>query len=147
MADLIQIYTNNPTVMGMDGTLVSNGTGIAPISASLDAAKEEQKAIKCALRIPTGYKHQGNIKLKFIGENASMWKLAIDGYSETDAAKALKSLTWKDEVEVEEGCDVNVNYVFWVRAGCSKDERPQSDTGVKLQAEGTIVVDEEAKSS
>ena len=89
MADLIQIYTNNPTVMGMDGTLVSNGTGLAPISASLDAAKEEQKAIKCALRIPTGYKQQGNIKLKFIGENASMWKLAIDGYSETDAANRV----------------------------------------------------------
>ena len=34
--------------------------------------------------------------------------------------------------------------LFWVRAGCSKDERPQSDTSVKLQAEGTIVVDEEA---
>ena len=143
MADLIQIYTNNPTVMGTDGTLVSNGTGLAPISVSLDAAKEEQKAIKCALRVPEGYKQQGSITLKFTGDTASLWKIA-QGYDETDAAKALTSLAWKDEITVEEGAEVHTNYVFWVRAGCSKDERPQSDTSVKLQAEGTIVVDEEA---
>ncbi len=147
MADLIQIYTNNPTVLGTDGTLVSSGTGLAPISVSLDAAKEEQKAIKCALRVPEGYKQQGNITLKFTGDTASLWKLANDGYMEEDATKALTSLTWKDEIEVEEGAEIHTNYVFWVRAGCSKDERPQSDTSVKLQAEGTIVVDEEATSA
>ncbi len=143
MADLIQIYTNNPTVMGTDGTLVSSGTGLAPISVSLDAAKEEQKAIKCALRVPEGYKQQGGITLKFTGDTASLWEIA-QGYDETDAAKALTSLAWKDEITIEEGAEVHTNYVFWVRAGCSKDERPQSDTSVKLQVEGTIVVDEEA---
>ena len=46
MAELLHIYMNNPTEGGKDGTEVSSGTELAPISVLIDAGKGEQKAVK-----------------------------------------------------------------------------------------------------
>ena len=61
MANRLHIYTNNPTAGGVDGTEVSSGTGLSPITVSLDASKEETQAVKCALRCDTGFKIDGEV--------------------------------------------------------------------------------------
>ena len=55
MAELLHIYMNNPTEGSKDGTEVSSGTELAPISVLLDAGKGEQKAVKCAVRCESGF--------------------------------------------------------------------------------------------
>lgn len=53
----LNVYMNNPTADGTDGTQVStDGANTSPISATLDASKAESSVIKCALRCESGLK-------------------------------------------------------------------------------------------
>ena len=61
MANQLHIYTNNPTAGKTDGTEASNGTGLTPISVTLDASKAESAAVKCAVRCDEGYKIDGDV--------------------------------------------------------------------------------------
>ena len=89
MAELLHIYMNNPTVGGKDGTEVSSGTELAPISVLLDAGKGEQKAVKCAVRCESGFHIDGTLTVKFVGDHADKWKVASNnGYT---AETALES--------------------------------------------------------
>ena len=81
MAELLHIYTNNPTKGGKDGTEVSSGTELAPISVLLDAGKGEQKAVKCAVRCESGFHIDGALTIKFVGDHADKWKVAMDNKS------------------------------------------------------------------
>ena len=136
MANQLHIYTNNPTAGGVDGTEVSSGTGLSPITVSLDASKEETQAVKCALRCDTGFKIDGEVAVSLIGTNAAKWKLAKDaGYA--DAAAALSSATWADTLSISAVAASNV--IFWAKGMSSKDESPQKDTSVSIQAVGKVV--------
>ena len=66
MAELLHIYMNNPTAGSTDGTKVSSGTELAPISVLLDAGKGEQKAVKCAVRCESGFHIDGVLTIKFV---------------------------------------------------------------------------------
>ena len=137
MAEKLHIYTNNPTEGGKDGTEVSSGTELAPISVLLDAGKGEQKAVKCAVRCESGFHIDGVLTIKFVGDHADKWKAAINnGYT---VNTALESAEWKDEIALSGVGTVNV--IFWVKATSSSDEQPQSDVSVDLQAEGLLVSD------
>ena len=47
----INVYKNNPTVGGTDGTAVSTGGAYTePIVVSLDASQSESKKVKLAIR-------------------------------------------------------------------------------------------------
>ena len=70
MAELLHIYMNNPTEGSKDGTEVSSGTELAPISVLLDAGKSEQKAVKCAVRCENGFHIDGALTIKFVGAHA-----------------------------------------------------------------------------
>lgn len=137
MAELLHIYTNNPTEGGKDGTEVSSGTELSPISVLLDAGKAEEKAVKCAVRCESGFHIDGVLTIKFIGDHADKWKVATDNDYTTDTV--LTAADWKDEIALS-GVDT-VNVIFWVKATSSSDEQPQSDVSVDLQAEGLIVSD------
>ena len=78
MAELLHIYMNNPTEGGKDGTEVSSGTELAPISVLLDAGKGEQKAVKCAVRCENGFHIDGTLTVKFVGDHADKWKVALE---------------------------------------------------------------------
>ena len=78
MAELLHIYMNNPTEGSKDGTEVSSGTELAPISVLLDAGKGEQKAVKCAVRCESGFHIDGVLTIKFVGDHADKWKAATD---------------------------------------------------------------------
>ncbi|EHG21784.1 hypothetical protein HMPREF9334_00487 [Selenomonas infelix ATCC 43532] len=134
MAELLHIYMNNPTEGAKDGTEVSSGTELAPISVLLDAGKSEQKAVKCAVRCESGFHIDGALTIKFVGDHADKWKAALNnGYT---AETALNSAEWKDEIALSGVGAVNV--IFWVKAMSSSDEKPQQDTSVDIQVEGLL---------
>ena len=137
MAEKLHIYTNNPTEGSKDGTEVSSGTELAPISVLLDAGKGEQKAVKCAVRCESGFHIDGTLTVKFVGDHADKWKVAMDHNYTTDTV--LTAADWKDEIALSGVGTVNV--IFWVKAMSSSDEQPQSDVSVDLQAEGLLVSD------
>ena len=137
MAELLHIYMNNPTEGGKDGTEVSSGTELAPISVLLDAGTGEQKVVKCAVRCESGFHIDGALTIKFIGDHADKWKVAMDHNYTTDTV--LTAADWKDEIALSGVGTVNV--IFWVKATSSSDEQPQSDVSVDLQAEGLLVSD------
>jgi len=137
MAEKLHIYTNNPTEGSKDGTEVSSGTELAPISVLLDAGKGEQKAVKCAVRCESGFHIDGTLTIKFVGDHADKWKVAMDHNYTTDTV--LTAADWKDEIALSGVGTVNV--IFWVKATSSSDEQPQSDVSVDLQAEGLLVSD------
>ena len=137
MAELLHIYMNNPTEGGKDGTEVSSGTELAPISVLLDAGKGEQKAVKCAVRCESGFHIDGTLTVKFVGDHANKWKIALhNGYT---AETVLESAEWKDSISLSNVADKNT--IFWVKALSSADEQPQQDTSVDIQAEGLLVSD------
>lgn len=135
MAELLHIYMNNPTEGSKDGTEVSSGTELAPVSVLLDAGKGEQKVVKCAVRCESGFHIDGELTIKFIGDHADKWKVASNnGYT---AETALESAEWKDVISLQNVRDTNT--VFWVKALSTTDEVPQQDTSVDIQAEGLLV--------
>lgn len=135
MAERLHIYMNNPTEGGKDGTEVSSGTELAPISVLLDAGKGEQKAVKCAVRCESGFHIDGALAIKFVGEHADKWKVASNNGYTVDMA--LESADWKDSIVLSDVGDTNV--IFWVKALSSADEQPQQDVSVDIQAEGLLV--------
>ena len=137
MAELLHIYMNNPTEGGKDGTKVSSGTELAPISVLLDAGKGEVKAVKCAVRCESGFHIDGVLTIKFVGDHAGKWKAATD--NKYTAETALESAEWKDSISLSNVADKNT--IFWVKAVSTADEKPQQDTSVDIQAEGLLVSD------
>ena len=135
MSELLHIYMNNPTAGSTDGTEVSSGTELAPISVLLDAGKGEQKAVKCAVRCESGFHIDGVLTIKFIGDHADKWKAATD--NKYTAETALESAEWKDSISLSDVADRNT--IFWVKALSTADEAPQQDTSVDIQAEGLLV--------
>ena len=132
----INLYTNNPTAGGTDGTVVSlDGTQTSPISVTLDKTKAESKAIKCAIRCDTGYKTSGDVTISLSGTTASKWKLAKDS-NYADAAAALTSAAWADSIVVSGVTTANT--IFWAKAASSVDENTTKDTSVSIKASCTI---------
>ena len=135
MANKLHIYMNNPTSRMKDGTEASTDTETSPIAVLLDAAKEEEKAVKCAVRCDSGYKAEGAVTIKFVGANAAKWKAAQDNNYTADTV--LVSADWKDMISLSNVGEGNV--IFWVKATSTSDESPKNDTTVDVQAEGLIV--------
>lgn len=135
MAELLHIYMNNPTAGSTDGTEVSSGTELAPISVLLDAGNGEQKAVKCAVRCESGFHIDGTLTVKFVGDHADKWKAATD--NKYTAETALESAEWKDSISLSNVADRNT--IFWVKAISTADEKPQQDVSVDIQAEGLLV--------
>ena len=135
MANKLHIYMNNPTSRMKDGTEASTDTETSPIAVLLDAAKEEEEAVKCAVRCDSGYKVEGAVTITFVGKNAAKWKAAQDNNYTADTV--LSSADWKDTIALQSVGEGNV--IFWVKAMSTSDESPKNDTTVDVQAEGLIV--------
>ena len=74
----IHVYTT-PTAGGTDGTQVSEGTGLQPISVTLNATNnEESTPIKLPLRCDSGFQTNGNITISVVGTTLAKWALAPD---------------------------------------------------------------------
>ena len=137
MANQLHIYINNPTAGETDGTEASTGAGTSPIAVTLDAAKSEEQAVKCAVRCDAGFRIDGDISIAISGDSADKWKVAADD-SYADSAAALSSATWKDNLSLSNVADTNV--LFWAKASSSSTESPQKDASVTITATGKVVV-------
>ena len=137
MANQLHIYTNNPTAGKTDGTEASSGTGLIPISVTLDASKAESAAVKCAVRCDDGYKINGDVTVSLKGTSSAKWKLAADN-DFADSQSALASAIWQDKITLADVADGNV--IFWAKAMSSEDEPPQQDISVSIEAVGKVVV-------
>lgn len=137
MANQLHIYTNNPTAGKTDGTEASSGTGLTPISVTLDASKAESAAVKCAVRCDDGYKIDGDVMVSLKGTSSAKWKLAVDD-NFADSQSALSNALWRDKIALSDVADGNV--IFWAKAMSSEDEPPQKDTSVNIEAVGKVVV-------
>ena len=122
MADYINLYTNNPTAGGTDGTAVSIGdTETNPISVSLDASKNESRVLPVAIRTDNGYKTDGDTTISFDGTSKDKWSL-----SATENGTFTDTLTISDSIG-------STNKIFYVKASSSSDEKPSNDTSVNIK--------------
>ena len=133
----VNLYMNNPTKGNTDGTPISlDSTGAAPLSVTLDATANEHKILKCAIRCQEGYKTEGDVVISFEGTTADKWSVAKDNnYADATAAESANfapTLTISEVVG-------STNYIFWVKASSSSDEKPKSDTSVKLLCKAPII--------
>ena len=137
MANQLHIYINNPTAGGTDGTEASTGAGTTPIAVTLDAAKNEEQAVKCAVRCDSGFKIDGDVSIAISGDSADKWKVANDD-SYADSESALLSAAWGDSLTLSDVADTNV--LFWAKAASANTEVPQKDASVTITATGKVVV-------
>ena len=123
----INVYTNNPTAGGTDGTAVStDGAFTAPISFSLDASQNEEQVQKLAIRTESGYVAK-DLTIADNGDTDDRVKLCwTEGGTFDDGIIAASDIS-------------TVNTVFYVTASSADSEQPQTDRSVKLRFTGILV--------
>ncbi len=123
----INVYKNNPTSGGTDGTAVSiGGTYTEPISVSLNATNNESKKIKLAIRCESGYTTSGNTVIADSGDTDDRWKLCL-----------TENGTYTDSITISSAIGTT-NTVFWAQASSASSESPTTDRSVSLQVTATI---------
>lgn len=124
----INVYKNNPTAGGTDGTAVSTGGAYTdPITVSLDASQSESKKVKLAIRCETGYETSGNTVIADSGDTNDRWKLCL-----------TENGTYADSITISSTIGTT-NVVFWAQASSANTESPSTDRSVSLQVTATIV--------
>ena len=128
----IHVYMT-PTAGGTDGTQVSEGTGLQPISVTLNATNnEESTPIKLALRCDSGFQTNGNITISLVGTTQAKWALAPD-----NAGAAGTFGAYGADLVISSVVGAT-NVLFWAKAKATSDEAPQNDTSVDIQVTATI---------
>lgn len=123
----LNLYMNNPTAGGTDGTAISTGGDYtAPFSFRLDASQSETKTATLAIRTGTGYQTSGNTTISDSNDTADKWKLSLDGE------------TWSDTIVFSDTITAT-NTIFHVKASSDNSESPQTDRSVKLNVQAIVV--------
>ncbi len=123
----INVYMNNPTAGGTDGTAVStDGAFTAPISFSLDASQNEDQVLQLAIRTQSGYQTMGTTVIQDSGDTNDRLKLCW-----TSGGDFADSISTADAI-------TSVNTIFYARASSSSSETPQTDRSISLQVSCVI---------
>ena len=123
----INVYKNNPTEGGTDGTAVSiGGTYTDPVTVSLNATNNESKKVKLAIRCESGYTTTGNTTISDSGDTNDRWKLCL-----------TENGTYADSITISSAIGAT-NVIFWARASSASSESPATDRSVSLQVSTTI---------
>lgn len=123
----INVYTNNPTEGGTDGTVVStDGAQTAPLVVNLDAAQNEVKKIKLGIRCESGYTTSGDTIIRDNNDTNDFWKFSLS-----------ENGTFSDTITISAAIS-SVNSIFWAQAGSSSLESPNRDTSVSLHISTVI---------
>jgi len=123
----INLYMNNPTAGGTDGTAIStDGTYTSPLTVSLDAAINESKTVKLAVRTETGYTTTGSTTISDNGDTNDRWKLCL-----------TENGTFTDSITISNAI-TDVNTVFYAKASSADTEVPSTDRSVSLRVAATI---------
>lgn len=133
----IHIYKDTPTDGGVDGTLVSEGTGLSPITIGpLNATNNEvSAALKLAIRCESGYLTTGSVTITPTGTTYLKWALAPNDAGAAGTFEAYgAALTITATVP-------DTNYLFWAKAKATDDENPVNDVTVDFQVAATIAAE------
>ena len=115
----INVYMNNPTAGGTDGTAVStDGAFTAPISFTLDASQNETQTVQLAIRTTSGYKAT-NVTIADNGDTNDRMKLCMTAGG-----------SFADSISV--GSVSAVNTIFFLQASSADTENPQTDRSISL---------------
>jgi len=123
----INVYMNNPTAGGTDGTAVSTGGDFtAPISFSLDASQNESQTLQLGIRTQTGYTTTGTTVIQDSGDTNDRLKLCwtSDG-TFADSISTASAIT-------------DVNTIFYARASSDSTETPKTDRSISLKVSCVI---------
>lgn len=124
----INVYKNNPTAGGTDGTAVSTGGAYtSPITVALNASQSESKTVKLAIRCESGYTTVGDTTIADSGDTNDRWKLCL-----------TENGTFADSITISTAI-ANANVVFYAKASSASTETPATDRSVSLQITTTIV--------
>lgn len=124
----INIYKNNPTAGGTDGTAVStDGAYTSPITVTLDASQSESKKVKLAIRCETGYTTSGNTVISDNGDTNDRWKLC-----------PTENGTYTDSITISSTID-DTNTIFYAQASSASTETPATDRTVSLRVATAIL--------
>lgn len=121
----INIYKNNPTAGGLDGTTVStDGMWTAPISFVLDASQNESQTLKLGIRTESGY--------------VGMSVVISDQNDTNDRLKLCltENGTFADSLSIGSVSDVNT--IFYAKATSSSVENPQTDRSASFVVNAVI---------
>ena len=145
MSDLLKLYNGTVSKGKTDGNEVFAGN---PVEFSLNAAKNEEKCCKVALRCQAGYRTYGDTTVtayhyngetqsyEAVGGDVAKWAFAADeGF--TSAEDALKKAKWSNVLKIAEVIG-DTNQVFWVKAGSSAAEVPQNDSDESIHVEAVL---------
>lgn len=137
----IKIYKGTVTAGGTDGTLVSSGTGAAPIESGAlkvpEAGYAEGSAIKLAVRCDNGYEtiedESKHATIEIVDStHVDKWALAPDD----DGSPGVFE-DWGDPLEFLSQID-DTNTIFWAKARVAYTEEPANDTSVSIEVEALI---------
>lgn len=118
----INLYMNNPTADGTDGTAIStDGTTTNPLTVTLDATQNEETTVTLAVRCEAGYETVQDTIISFDGTNKAKWSIC-----RTSDGTFGDSITITDTIKQK-------NILFYVKATSSSDEDPSNDTSVTLK--------------
>lgn len=143
---MINLYTNNPTAAGKDGSLISQEmTQTSPLSMTVKAG--ESKACKVGIRCDTGYKTTGKTTLSFAywdgteyketGGNIGKWYFAPDdNYTSEEAA--LANASWvQNSIDITDVIG-DTNKIIWVKVATTASDTPMTDNTVSICVKATI---------
>lgn len=123
----INIYKNNPTAGGTDGTAVStDGAYTSPITVTLDAANNESQTVKLAIRTEAGYTTTGSTTISDNGDTNDRWKLCL-----------TENGTYTDSITISSAI-TNANTIFFAKASSVDTETPTTDRSVSLHMVATL---------
>ena len=117
----INVYKNNPTEGGTDGTAVSTGgDNTSPITFTLDASQNETQTLKLAIRTESGYVTKGTTTISDQNDTNDRLKL-----SWTENGTFTDVISTEDEI-------TSVNKIFYAQASSASTESPTTDTSASF---------------
>ena len=123
----LNIYKNNPTENGTDGTaLSSDGKFTSPLSVELNASQSENKIVKLAIRTETGFKTSGETKIFDANDTNDRWKFSL-----TEDGNFENSIIIANEI-------TDKNKIFYAKVFSANDELPGTDREVSLKVTAII---------
>lgn len=118
----INIYKNNPTENGKDGTALScDGAYTSQLSVELNASQSETKVVKLAIRAEDGFKTTSDTTISDSGDTNDRWKFSL-----TENGNFADSITISDKI-------TNKNKIFYAKASSAVTEVPETDRDVSLK--------------
>lgn len=118
----INLYMGDVTEGGSDGIPIStDNTETSPLEITLDAANNESKTVKVAVRCEPGFITTGNTAITFVGSNSNKWVISASENSSLES-----SLIIRDSIN-------ETNKILYIKALSTADEDPVIDSSTNIR--------------